>query len=105
LLAGGDVVGRVEGRRIEAQFTDGRHHLLFVTWDSPYEEELSIVLLDEHLRECDRRRLGGAWQPGILTDLACQESSIRFRFPGAQVHEVSVRSLLLGPRLDLRSGS
>ncbi|MBX3500980.1 MAG: hypothetical protein KF889_16190 [Alphaproteobacteria bacterium] len=105
LLAGGDVVGEVEGRRIEAQFTDGRYHLLFVTWDSPYEEELTIVLLDERLRERDRRRLGGPWQPGILSDLACREDSIRFRFPHAQVHEVSVRSTLKGPRLKLRSES
>jgi hypothetical protein len=105
LLAGGDVVGQVAGRRIEAQFTDGRHHLLFVTWDSPYEEELTILLLDERLRIRDRRRLGAAWQPGILSDLDCRAASIRFRFPRDQAQEVSIRSTLLGPRLRLRSQS
>lgn len=105
LLAGDDVVAQVEGRCIEAQFTDGKHHLLFVTWDSPYEEELTILLLDERFRVRDRRRLGGAWQAGVLSDIACREGSIHFRFPRGQAQEVSVRSTLLGPRLALRSQS
>ena len=99
LLAGGDVVGQVKGRRIEAQFTDGRRHLLFISWDSPYEEELTVLLLDEHLRVRDRRRLGGPWQPGILSNLESLEGAIRFRFPRERRWEVSVRSTLLGPRL------
>lgn len=105
LLAGGDVVGQVEGSRIEAQFTDGRHHLLFVTWDSPYEEELTILLLDERFRVRHRRRLGGAWRPGVLSNVVCREDAIHFRFPLGQAREVSVRSTLLGPRLELRSES
>lgn len=105
LLAGGDVVGQVEGSRIEAQFTDGRHHLLFVTCDSPYEEELTILLLDQRFRVRDRRRLGGAWQPGILSDIVCREGAIEFRFPLGQARKVSVRATLLGPRLELRSES
>ena len=105
LLAGGNVVGEIEGRCIEAQFSDGQYHLLFVTWDSPYEEELTLLLLDSRGRVRDRRRMGGAWQPGMLSDIACDDGTVRFRFPRGQPHEVGVRSALLGPRLELRSAS
>lgn len=105
LLAGGEIVGQVTGSRIDAQFTDGQHHVLLLTWDSPYEEELTILLLDSRFGVRDRRRLGGAWQPGILSDIVCRDGEIHFRFPLGQERVVSVRSTLLGPRLALSSPS
>jgi len=105
LLADGDVVGEIEGRSIEAQFSDGEYHLLFVTWDSPYEEELTLLLLDSRGRVRDRHRLGGPLQPGILSGVTCGDGAVRFRFPRGQAHEVGVHSTLLGPRLRVRSAS
>lgn len=105
LLADGEVVGRVAGSCLDAQFTDGRHHVLLLTWDSPYEEELTILLLDARFRVRDRRRLGGAWRPGILSDVVCRDGAVHFRFPLGQKRVLSVRSTPLGPRLALRSPS
>ncbi len=90
------------GFGVEAAFAlaDGRQ-LVFATLDCPYEEELLIVLADANGQVIARRRLGGAYTPGILTGVERQgPDSFTFRFPDQQGWLVSVapagRSWLTG---------
>ena len=74
------------GFAAEAAFAlpDGRV-LVFATLDCPFEEELLITLADAKGRVIARRRLGGPYTPGILTEVERRgPDSVAFRFPGEQ---------------------
>ncbi len=73
---------RVHAARLEAQFqVQPGLFLLFFTDDSPYEEELQILLLDSQLQWLDGLKLGQPYTPGILSELdARDEQRIRFGF-------------------------
>lgn len=81
------------GRRIEKawRLADGRL-LLIGSQDSPYEEQLTITLLDAAGRVQDRRSLGGAYTPGWLERAeATGPGDFAFRFPDDREWRLSVR--------------
>lgn len=78
------------GAKAAFVLADGRV-LVFATLDCPFEEELLITLADAKGRLIARRTLGGAYTPGILTEVERQgPDSFAFRFPGQQHWLVSV---------------
>ena len=96
---------RIEGRILEAQYeleAGGRAlHVLFVTDGTPYEEILHIYLTDAEGRVVEQTELGGAYAPGILTDVGpVSERELRFAFQGQ--HRLVLRDEAQGyfrPRL------
>src|SRR5688572_11109756 len=71
LYEGRDSGFRIDAAVLEAQFLiPPGLHLLFFTDNSPYEEELQIVLLDQHLQFLDGLRLGQGYTPGVLSGLS-----------------------------------
>lgn len=73
---------RIHAASLEAQFqVQPNLFLLFFTDDSPYEEELQILLLDTHFQLLDGLRLGQPYTPGILSGLDPQgEQRLLFDF-------------------------
>lgn len=75
----------VTGAILEAQYTDGNRHILFVTEDIPFEETLHIYLLNSNLEPIDNLSLSAIYSPGILKDLSItQPNKISFSFFNAQ---------------------
>ena len=77
--------GRETGLRLQAARLEAQFHvppglfLLFLTDDSPYEEQLQILLLDPHFQVLDGLTLGQPYTPGILANLESQDA-LRLRF-------------------------
>jgi hypothetical protein len=73
---------RIHAARLEAQFhVQPNLFLLFFTDDSPYEEELQILLLDTHFQLLDGLELGQPYTPGMLSGLDAQgEQRLLFDF-------------------------
>jgi hypothetical protein len=59
----------VPGVDLEAELEHGGEHLLFLTHDIPYEEQLEILLIDRADKLVDRVWLGGAYTTGNFRDL------------------------------------
>ncbi|NNC20208.1 hypothetical protein HRD49_35315 [Corallococcus exiguus] len=70
--------------QLEAQFgVPPDLSLLFLTDNSPYEEQLQIVLLDSRFQILDGLTLGQDYTPGVLTHLEPQsDMQLRFEFFG-----------------------
>lgn len=69
------------GAVLEAQYTVGDKHLLFITEGTPYEEALHIVLLDSSLQVQDSLELSADYSSGMLRNLSVHQSDeIRFSF-------------------------
>lgn len=76
----GAVVG---GAFLEAAIRCNEVFLLFMTDDTPFEEFLSIHLLDGHWQLLDSARLGAAYSTGSFSALRLTPpDSVRFRFIG-----------------------
>jgi hypothetical protein len=70
LYEGRDSGLTVHAAKLEAQFLiPPALHLLFFTDNTPYEEELQVMLLDGRLRFMDGVRLGSPYTPGMLSSL------------------------------------
>jgi hypothetical protein len=82
LYEGRDTGLRVQATTLEAQFAiQPALYLLFLTHDSPYEEELQILLLDQHFRLLDGLRVGQWYTPGVLSGLRPEgEQRLSFEF-------------------------
>lgn len=73
----------VEGAVLEAALAVGDEHLVFATHDVPYEESLSIHLLDANGAPLDSITLGHAYSSGHFRLVAHEAPGlVRFRFFG-----------------------
>lgn len=71
----------VSGSVLEAALHTGRGSLLFLTHDVPYEEMLSIHLLDDEGRLLDSATLGGPYTTGHFRELQLEApDTASFRF-------------------------
>jgi hypothetical protein len=71
-------------------------YLLLTTAGRPYEETLTIVLLDPAGRELERLALEQPYTPGVLSHVEILGDSIlRFRFFPGSIHELRIH---VGPR-------
>ena len=84
LLIDGVPIGRpVAGAVLEAAIACGDLLLLFMTDDTPFEESLSIHLLDRQGRLLDSARLGWPYTTGSFTALRLvNATTVCFRFFG-----------------------
>lgn len=82
LHEGRDTGLRIRAARLEAQFqVQPGLSLLFFTDNTPYEEELQIMLLNPQLQLLDGLKLGQPYTPGILSDIDARgERQIFFDF-------------------------
>lgn len=73
----------VSGAILEAAVEAGEHRLLFLTDDTPFEEMLSIHLLDARWHRLDSAVLGAAYCTGSFEALRlAPPDKVRFRFIG-----------------------
>lgn len=97
------------GSVLEAQLElDDGGYLLLTTAGRPYEETLTIVLLDPAGREIERLALEQPYTPGVLSHVEIMGAAVlRFRFFPGSIHELRVhvrpRGLLRRRRLQLRT--
>lgn len=66
LVDGCPAARTVPGAVLELAVVVGRHHLLFLTDDVPFEELLTVQLLGADLRPLDRATIGRAYQAGAF---------------------------------------
>ena len=108
LLRNGQDTGTiVPGIVLEAQLAHHGEHLLFLTHDIPFEEQLEICLLDKSDRLVDRVWLAGANTTGNFRNLETDPGdSAAFDFFGTRKWRVTVlnRSKLFLPILDRHLG-
>lgn len=75
----------VTGAILEAQYTDGHRHILFVSEDIPFEETLHIYLMSSNLQLIDSLSLYASYSPGILGNITVtQPNTISFSFFNAE---------------------
>ena len=84
IVIGGRPTGcYVDGLVLEAAVSCGENYLLFTTDDVPYEEFLTVALLDASLSPLDGVTIGGMYSTGSFSSLQLIEpSSVGFRFIG-----------------------
>ena len=81
----------VSGAVLEAALAFGDRYLLFMTNDIPFEETLSIHLLDWRLYLLDSAFLGAPYSTGSFSNLdIAGPSTVRFRFIGDTTWSVEV---------------
>ena len=92
VVIGGSPSGTVvPGAVLEAAVRADGCWLLFMTDDTPFEEMLSIHLLDRHGRLLDSALLGGPYSTGSFGALElAPPATIRFRFIGDTVWTVEI---------------
>ena len=97
------------GSVLEAQLElDDGGYLLLTTAGRPYEETLTIVLLDPAGREIERLAVEQPYAPGVLSHVEIMGAAVlRFRFFPGSIHELRIhvrpRGLLRRRRLQLRT--
>jgi hypothetical protein len=71
----------IEGAILKAALRWGEYVLLFLTDDVPFEESLSMYLLDGNLTIVDSARLIAMYSTGIFSDMDLTEpDTVRFQF-------------------------
>lgn len=91
LLHGQATDQQISGALLEAAVLCQPGYLLFMSDDTPFEDMLSIVLLDTQGHMLDSARLGGAYTTGSFEALQWQVPDIaRFRFIGDTIWSVRV---------------
>jgi hypothetical protein len=100
LRRGGNDTGTVlPGAVLEAQLAADAGWLLFTTHDTPFEEQLDIILIDRSYRIVDVASLYGPYTTGTFRNLAIESGeSVLFDFFGDHVWRVT---LLDRPRFRL----
>lgn len=80
------------GSVLEAQLElDDGGYLLLTTAGRPYEETLTLVLLDPTGREIERLLLEQPYAPGVLSHVEIMGASVlRFRFFPGSIHELRI---------------
>ncbi|MFO7177226.1 MAG: hypothetical protein DIU78_000880 [Pseudomonadota bacterium] len=94
ILVDGVPTGKlVAGAVLEGAVQWGSFRVLFTTDDVPFEDQLTIVLLDRDLRELDSARIGAPYATGTFSELTLIEpDTIRFRFIGDTLWTVRLLS-------------
>ncbi|MDR2852308.1 MAG: hypothetical protein LBV61_04535 [Burkholderiaceae bacterium] len=84
VLVNGTSTGkRISGAILEAAVQWENRYLLFMTDDIPFEEILSIHLLDAQLNILDSALIGGPYSSGSFSSLELNEpNNVRFHFIG-----------------------
>lgn len=92
ILIGGRPTGCVvSGAILEAAVEAGDFRLLFMTDDLPYEDALSIHLVDTHWHLLDSALLGAAYSTGSFKGLQlAPPHQVRFRFIGDTAWTVEI---------------
>ena len=73
----------MSGTVLEAQLETGGRYLLFITHDTPYEEQLDILLLDRSFRQLDLAWLSWSGTTGGFRNLNIEsDTSVVFDFFG-----------------------
>lgn len=90
VLLNGESSGKlVSGAVLEAAVRWEDFYLLFMTDDVPFEEVLSIQLLDSQLNRLDSASIGGLYSSGSFSSLELVEpNTVRFRFIGDTIWSV-----------------
>jgi hypothetical protein len=97
MVAGAATGCRVSGAILEAAVEAGGKYLLFMTDDVPFEEILTLHLLDGHFRLLDSASVGRAYATGVFSLIEFREpDELVFRFIGETPWAVK---LLDGPAL------
>ena len=90
----------VQGIQVEAQYSFDQGYLLFLSEACPYEEKLSIYLLDFDFGIRDTADLGQSYTPGVLQDVeVCGALELSFSFFGGDRWGLRVGERM---KLDLR---
>lgn len=83
VLEGRPTGHHIDGLVLEAAVSCGGNYLLFTTDDVPYEEFLTVWLLDASLSPLDGVTIGGMYSTGSFSSLRLMEpNSVGFRFIG-----------------------
>ncbi len=97
LLFEGRPVGEVPGSTIERQFAlDGQGYLVLISYDSPFEESLHAILLDQTGRILDRVRIGPDGIAGVLGDVSWKDGAAHFAFPKGRQWRLRIEGLAKG---------
>lgn len=91
LLLGGKRVGRVNGRRIDAQFEAGRDgFVVLVSYGDMFSAMESCCFVDRAGTIRDTVTLGHATEQGLITEIAVDGDAITFAFPMNERHRLRV---------------
>jgi len=92
LYRGGTDTGTVvPGAVLEAQLAAERGWLLFISHDTPFEEQLDLTLIDRAYRIVDRASLYGLYTTGNFRDLTLEpDDSAVFDFFGDHAWRVTL---------------
>lgn len=83
LIDGASTGSRVAGAVLEAAVAHAGEYLLFLTDDVPFEDMLSIHLIDRRGRLLDTARIGGPYTTGSFSELTLHDPGVaRFHFVG-----------------------
>jgi len=83
----------VSGKILEAAVQWENRYLLFMTDDVPFEEMLSIHLLDAQMNVLDSALIGSPYSSGAFTSLLLSEpNTVQFRFIGDTLWRVELLS-------------
>ena len=82
LRDGRDTGVELKGQVLEAALEAPGGWLLFVTHDTPHEEQLDLVLLGADLRVQERASIGGVEAAGLFGDLRTDRDAASFTFIG-----------------------
>jgi hypothetical protein len=87
VIIGGEPTGKIlQGAVFKAALAWNGYILLFLTDDVPFEDGLSIYLLDRHLHVTDYARMYFMYSTGVFSDLDLSDAdTVRFRFLGESV--------------------
>jgi len=82
----------LSGLDLEKQFQiDDKYHLLFLTYDCPFEERLNIYLLDNTFKILDKIAVFNIYTSGILTNVKpISEYIIEFDFYTGIKHQLHI---------------
>lgn len=94
VLVHGTSTGKhISGAVLEAAVQWENRYLLFMTDDVPFEEMLSIHLLDAQMNVLDSALIGSPYSSGAFTSLELSESStVYFRFIGDTLWSIELLS-------------
>ena len=90
LVAGDRSLGRIDGLAIEAQIKCPTGYLVITSDDTPYEEVLHFILLNDAMERIDQLDLGKVYQAGMLRQLYLGDDYLEFSFFGEDRWRLSV---------------
>jgi len=93
LLYGVSTGKLVSGKLLEAAVEWESRYLVFMTDDVPFEEMLSIHLLDDQMNLLDSARIGSPYSSGSFSSLLlCEPNTVQFRFIGDTLWRIELLS-------------